>query len=280
MHVPAHAWYVLGAAGIKGALSLRAAALRRRVRKEFVALLNERHPEVEVLRLTTNELLCRLPGMDCAVLRLRNLYGEVSKARTRERRQDVMEQYATALQGMSAAARETLSLETHGERLFPMLAQRRVRKDLAAPEGMPFTPLESLDLEILYVIERESSFDYVGERQRRDLGLGTHGLYECCLENLRKRFPPERIREQLARGSHTVVFAQDAFTATRLLLLPEALDPGQMAAAMIPDRDTFAFWPADERTDWEELRGSYVAGSTHVLVSCPVRVTMRGFERM
>jgi hypothetical protein len=174
---------------------------------------------------------------------------------------------------------EPLSMESHGDRLMPRLAPPDFRAGLPKDADPPHTAVESLGLEILYVLDAEHSVRYLTEADLEQLGLTGDELHECAMGNLRKTLSGEVVRSASEARKLVAIKSLDSYDATRLLLLPEHLKPGEELAAVIPDRDTLTFvavWPDFDWPEFGELAKIPVSDKT--LLTRPVRVTHEGFE--
>lgn len=174
---------------------------------------------------------------------------------------------------------EPLSMASHGDRLMPRLAPPGLRAGLPPDADPPYTPVESLGLEILYVLDAEHSVRYLTKADLNQLGIARDELHNRAMGNLRKTLPAETVRSALEEGALISVKTMDSFDATRLLLVPEHLKPGEELAAVVPDRDTLTFarvWPDFDWAKFGEL--AKVPTSDSILLKRPVRVTHEGFE--
>jgi len=86
--------------------------------------------------------------------------------------------------------------------------------------------------------------------------------------------------EGLMRNGSPVNFkVLDTYDATRLLLVPSCLQPGEEVAAVIPDRDTLCVTRVPEDGDWSPLvELARIPSSDRLLLDRPARVTSEGFE--
>jgi hypothetical protein len=279
MHVPWWVWGLLAVVLVIAVVVFSVWLYRRAVRDRFLAFLRETHPEFQVVDATLAAIAYRLPSGGDGTIFLHNLYNRVSETKSPAEERVIFGQLLAAICEQDEAAGKPLSLDECGDRLRPMLAPPAKRQQLPAGAEMPFTLVASLGLEILYVLDDEHSLCYVTELHRGELGLTVEELHARAVDNLRNTFPAEDIRRSLAKPSFSMVRLGDSYDATRLLLIPECLAPGQTVAAVIPDRDSLAFGPVAEDCDWrmfDEL--ARTPTGPHVLLRRPVRVTAEGFE--
>ena len=279
MHLPWWGWVLVAGAFASFFVVRQLLAYRVGVRDRFVAFLREAHPELQIMGGDLVALAYRTPDGGQGTIVLRNLYSRARATKTPTEERAAFEQFATAIVERHAAAAEPLSLERCGDRLRPMLALPAKRQQLPTGAELPFTPLPSLGLEILYAVDGEHSVGYVTEHDRQDLGLAVEELHARAMDNLRAVFPAEGIREALAKPTFTMVRTEDGYDATRLLLLAECRAPGQTLAAAIPDRDTLAFGSVREDGDWRKFDDlARTPSGPYVLLDRPVKVTADGFE--
>ncbi len=174
---------------------------------------------------------------------------------------------------------EPLSMETHGDRLMPRLVPGDFRSGLPPGADPPYTAVESLGLEILYVFDAEHSVRYLTKADLDQLGITRDELHERAMGNLRKTLSRESVRSAFEGRKLISIKNLDSYDATRLLLVPEHLEPGEELGAAIPDRDTLILAEVSADSDWrmfEEL--AQVPTGDKILLRRPVKVTHEGFE--
>lgn len=279
--MPWWAWAIVVVAAIVALLVGNWWQWRRGVRRRFIAYLEAARPDMQVVRATGGSLLTRREDGTEGVMYLHRIYDGAGHADTPEEERRLFEMFVTAITEQERDMLQPLSLEAHGERLRPMLAAPEKRAQLPVGADLPHTPVESLGLEILYVLDGENSVSYLTMANVEELGLTVERLHERCLANLRATFPVRTVRDTMRQNALAMLKVADGYDATRLLLLPEYLEPGEVAMAMIPDRDTLAFGPAPENIDWRRFDPlARAPGGPHVLLRKPVRVTREGFQVM
>ncbi len=283
MHIPWWLWavvvVVLLALLVRGALRWT----RRRIRDRFVQFLQERHPEMEVVKVTDDAVLTRTERHGETVINLRTIYSNVlsSDARTPEDELPIFEAFMAAFAEHDRAAQEPLSLEACTDRLMPRLVPKGFYDRFPQGAGAPCTPVESLGLDIVYVLDAADSVRFLTRADLDELALTLEQLHDRSMENLRGTFPTSPVEEALAEPALVAVKNMDSYDATRLLLVPEYLQPGQELAALIPDRDTLVLVRVSPDFDWRKLdKLARTPASGKVLLSRPVKVTHEGFQIM
>ena len=162
---------------------------------------------------------------------------------------------------------------------MPRLVMPEFLSQLPPDSDMPHTPLASLGLEIVYVLNAPNSVMYLTGAHAKDLGLNAAGLHERALANLSANFPAQFVRDVLESDQLPVFKALDSFDAARLLLVPRHLRDGETIVALIPDRDTLFLAPLPQNNDWSGLKQlARTPGSDHLILDRPVKVTNQGFE--
>jgi len=272
--MPWWAWATVALAGLVLLLYHARAAFRRGARRDFLALLRERHPGIEVLGESEEAVRLRLDTGE-GTLYLDKLYAIVAAA-PREGRRDAMLEFMSALLSRRADAAGPLNLEAHGHRLMPRLLPEAALAQMGA--ATPHTPSGIPGLATLYVLDSEKSVMYLTAEHLKELGLSLPALHERALANLRGTFGRSAVRRTVEEGSVNVVRLGDAFDATRVLLVPGCLGQGEALAAVIPDRDTLLLAPVPGDGDWSGLRKlARSPGMPQVVLDRPLRVTRDGF---
>ncbi len=191
MTMPWWGWVLLALIPVIAVLGLAAASFRRRVRVRFVAFLQDRRPELQILSVSAWDIKGRDPNGTEWSLALDRLYQAASHARTPEDEETVFAEWAGAAGEVGDMGSQPLSLEQHGDRLRPMLALPQKRKQITRTDDLPFTPVPALGLEILYVVDAEHSVTYLTEPLMQDLGLALDALHARAMDNLRGTFPAD-----------------------------------------------------------------------------------------
>ncbi len=279
MSVPWWGWLIVVLVAAVVVLRASVRSYRRGVRERLIAFIRERHPDMEVLDADEGSLSLRSQTLGEGRLFLASLYRAIAAARCR-----TPEEEQTLFAHFLSAAREYesdlsgLSLETHGERLMPRFVPAGSLADVAA-NGMPSSPLLSVGLEIVYVLDSEHSVRFLTNDDLGSLGIDQDALHARCLENLGRRFDPDIVRHVAEEHAVTVVKAGDSYDAVRLLLVPPLLRPGEEIVAILPDRDTLALMPLPPDNDWGKLlKMARTPASDKILLNRPVRVTREGFR--
>lgn len=262
-------------------LWLARGAFRRSVRREFITVLRETHPDIEILEEREDALIVHGDGIDRGQLNLARLYSAAAglKPYTPEARRDLYRHHVGMLREHAEAASGRITLATHGDRIMPRLVPPEFLSGLPPGTDLPHTPLESLGLSVVYVIDAEHSVMYIARAHADQLGLDLTALHERALQNLARVFPESAVNGVREKQSLIVFKAGDSHDAARLLLVPQHLNDGEEIAAVIPDRDTLALAPIPKDGDWSGLRKmARMPAGEHVLLDRPLRVTSTGFR--
>lgn len=230
----------------------------RGIREELTQLLGEDHPDAKVLREEHGNLIVRMPDGSERVWEMEEIYTAVASlpgmgadpvARARV--------YRDALNALfpPAPIAGPLTLEAHGDRIRPRLVLPEALGELKADGGLLHLPLPELGLEVVYVAGVPPADRLLTEQDRTTLGLDVEALHRRALENLRRDFPGEMLRPALEQGSGSAIQAHDSFDASRLLLIPERLEPGQELVALAPHQDLLLLLPASIREDPKKAGG-------------------------
>ncbi len=253
---------------------------RRSVRRQVVELLRQRHPEVTVVKETAAFLEVRFADGGSGTLGLLNLYtGLAMGPREAEAHAEAMRAFVDGALSSTREAAQPLSLDAHGDRLLPRLADAGFANDASA-QGQPLvqkaTGVEGLVT--VYVLDTEQAVMYLGEDRLAELGLDADALHERALANLARHPITETVRGVVERREVAVVKLGDSFDAARLLLVPDALRDGEELVAVVPDRETLGLLPLPSEEGWAAVRKlARTPASPYRLLDRPLRVTRAGF---
>lgn len=275
------AWYIwvgIALAVVVLIIYLCLRSYRASVRRELIKFLAEEYPDLEITRVRGKALEVRV-GEVTGVWYLRNVFVAIANVKdTPDAQREIFREFADDfVEGMREVAEPT-NMKRVGKRILVRLVPRDWPDNLPADHKVPTRPVKGLDLRTVYVIDSPNSVRYVTDDDLNDLGLDVKGVHKLALDNLRKRFAAEPVREAV-RGALVTIKEMDSFDAARLLLVPEYLKEGEELAALIPDRDTLTLVPIPSDGDWKELRKlARVPASDHLLIDRPVKVSRVGFE--
>jgi hypothetical protein len=251
----------------------------RGVRDDLTALLEEVRPEVSVLREEMGNLVVQMEDGTERVWEMEEVYAEVAGlpgwGRDREQRAPLNHRAVASL--FAPPADGPLSLAVHGEWMKPLLVPQNALEQ--SPE-IVHTPLPKLGLAAIYVLDLPQAKRHLTEQDCTDLGINVEEIHGLALANLGKNFRSDAIAEA-GTDSGSAIQYNDSFDATRLLLVPECLQPGQELVAVIPHRDMLALLPGSMREDPEKLQqaiGVLECGEHPPLLNRAVSVTRDGFE--
>ena len=249
-------------------------AFRRAVRREFVSFLQETMPGVKVKSESEGALVVEVNGSD-GTFHLWNLYSAAAAApATPEGRRDVFSRFADGARQAEADA--TLRLETHGDRIRPRLLSASMLSGM--PAEVARAPVPGTPLHVVYVLDSESSVQYLTDAHLKDLGLDAAGVHDRALQNLKRVFPPDPVRDTILKKTVTMVKTGDTYDAARLLLVPGYLQEGEVLAAGVPDRDTLFLTAPPPDGDWSAIQKLARAAAGPQLLDRTLRVTRAGFE--
>ena len=259
---------------------------RKSYRKEMIAFLKERHPDVEVIRERERALTVRTPGGCQGELFLSNAYAQLVMTRIDDvaSRQAIYEQYFGSLIDDFRTLNAPLSLDTHGTRLLPRIVNGATRDYLnsmspAPKNAVPSLPLEGTPLHVVFVLDSPASVRYVTQSDLQELEIDVTELRKLTYENLAKIFPPNLVRKVINDSAMINLKLMDAHDASRLLLVSEHLKPGESLVALIPDRDTLVLAPAPQNDDWSAYRKlAKTPASDKLIFDGVLRVTSAGIE--
>lgn len=259
---------------------------RKCYRKEMLAFLKERHPDIEVIREQERALTVRTPDGSEGELLLGNVYAQLVTTKVDDvaSRQPIYEQFFGGMIDDFRAFNQPLSLDTAGTRLLPRIVNDATRNYLNslgsdAKNVVPSLPLEGTPLHVVFVLDAPTSVRYVNQNDLQDLGIDVTELRRLTYENLSKIFPTNMVRKVIDDNAMINFKAMDAHDASRLLLVSQHLNPGESVVALIPDRDTLVLGPAPQNDDWSAYRKlAKTPASDKLIFDGVLRVTSSGLE--
>lgn len=265
-----------------GLIWLARKLFRDRVRSQFIEFLQEERPDMVVVGQGADFLAIRRGDGEIGQMYLHKLFAGVLDLDpdTPEGRREVFDHFLRSITELEDAAAGELSLEEHGDRIMPRLVPPAFLKGLPPDSNVPFTPLDSIGLNVVYVLNAPNSVMYITGAHAQELGLDAAGLHERALANLNGTFPADDVvRSVLEENSMPMLKLLDSFDAARLLLIPRHVPEGKTLVALIPDRDTLCLTTLPSDGDWSGLRKlARTPGSDNLVLDRPVKVTNRGFE--
>jgi hypothetical protein len=251
-------------------------------REEFVRYLKEHQPDVQIHGVEGDVI-----RLKCGDLEMQfdvfNMSNEIIKAgvKTYEERLPVYGYFANTLTEANQLGDEQLSLEKHREMIFPRIQHRDFMANMPPEARCYFKPLDDTPLIIAYVLDFPHSMQYIMQHQMDELQLDGDQLHSIAMENLGQRTDRSMVEGAL-KDSLVRVFANDSYDATRALMIPGYLEPGQAVAIVIPDRDTLAVMPKPNNSDgWNALDKLALSPlSDRLIYNKPLLVTHEGFIDM
>lgn len=270
--------WILGALALLGLLLFRArAAWRRFVRQQARAALAAR-ADVRVLREGADFFELGI-GEATGTLYLGNLFAGLAQGPRDEAAQKAaIREFVENALSTPGEGLGVLDLARDGDRLMPRLFPAESLRSSQDAGPLPHRDSGLPGLVVAYVLDGDKSVMYLTAKHLEELKLDVAALHERAMANLRRTFPGAVVRHAVEKATLQMIKAGDSFDATRLLLVPEHLEPGETLVALIPDRETLAFTPATDK-DLDGLRKlAKTPASPYTLLDRPVRVSRGGFE--
>lgn len=250
------------------------------MRRELRAVIQEAHPEIEVTAESESHLALKLAGGETGTLFLANVYSGLAQALNDPAvRREAMRAFVESALSQQAEAGQPLSMAAHGSRLMPRLQPEDFLASGDAKDPLVRAPSGIPGLVTVFVLDGESSVMYLTESRLGELEIDAGGLREHAFRNLLRVTPEQPIRSAVEGGALVMLKAGDSFDATRLLLVPQMLRPGEELAAFIPDRETLGLLAVPVDGDWKGIRKlARTPASPYALLDRPLRVRSDGFE--
>ena len=277
-------WLWLAAAGLIFLAMLAAwvvyahRTFRTEVRRRFLLHLDDHYPEIEILEEEPTHLRLQGTKGEPATLFLRRLYGGAADLDLHDEAgyRQLFDRWAgVVLEGTTVGFQNP---ETDRERLMPRLVTPSFLRGLSdGREDLPHRVLDGLGLYVVFVLDGQHSVSFVNEGTLVSLGLDAEGAWELALDNLRQRSGELSLTE-VVEGETQVLKSEDTYAAARLLLITEQLAPGQLLAAVIPDRDTLVLAPMPIDGDWTLLKKIAKVPAGEALLEYPIKVSREGFQ--
>ena len=276
-------WVVLAVAGLTSVGFFVRWGARRwdaGVRNDFVNYLRANAPDVEVLEVRTYQISVRSKDGSDGVIFLPNLFAAVASidARDRAGREAIFSRFVGMAHQWGAATNLT---EADRDRVRPRLVNEaflaRLRNEVK-DVTIPALSSGVAGLFVVFVLDSPESVAYVNDRHLEDLKLSEADALALAKANLSRAFNRDVVRTVLSDRTISVVKTGDTFDAARLLLVADALEPGESIAALIPDRDTLALTVVPDDGDWTQLRKLARAAEGDPLWTSPLVVTKEGFK--
>jgi hypothetical protein len=242
-------WIALAAAAAVvgvGWVRRRRRLAREACRRRLAELLARRRPEIALLAAGGRTVRLEGAGDAVAAVDLGRLGGAL-----RQRDAAAGERLMLALADAAAVGPRPLAgvfeLKEHGARTLPRLAGEGQPLLLREPPPVLFT-LAELGLAVLYLVDGER---FVSAEHLRQAGIDERDLHGVALAVLRQRSDEAEPRRALRGGEAVRLESADGCGGSRILLLPEALEPGERLWATAPSPAVLlvaAERPALERT--------------------------------
>ena len=281
-------WIAVGVMLVLGGLVVAWLNLRGRggpglsdeeIQREVVAHLKLALPTLKVVEEKPRELKLAGPDDQEATMFLDNLIVAVNASRGRaEDRERIYEEFSRPLR-VFAGVETRPSVTAQTEKILPRLVHREYLESMGEAAVLN-RRLGETPLHVAYVVDEEASVRFITDKDLEELGMSAEQLDELAMKNFRPKLPEGAYRDIMERvGKATILSEGDSFDATRLLLVMERLEPGEVIAAAVPDRDTLVIVPRPEEGTWEKLETvAATPRSSRVILGRPLRVTSLGIE--
>ena len=278
-------WALLAVAGLTSVGLLVRWGARRwdaSVRGDFVDYLRTNAPDVDVLEVREREISVRTKDGSDGVIFLPNLFAAVANidARDRAGREAIFSRFVGMAHQWGSATNLT---ESDRDRVRPRLVNAaflaRLRSEVK-DVTIPAAPSGVAGLFVVFVLDSPESVAYVNDRHLEDLKLSEADALTLAKANLSRAFNRETVRRVLSDRSLSIVKTGDTFDAARLLLVPDALEPGESIVALIPDRETLALTVVPGDGNWAQLRKLARAAEGDPLWTEPLIVTSEGVQSL
>ena len=258
-------------------VSLIGSSARAIIRKEYLAFIREKHPEVKVIAEKKNSVVLKFGAEDEIEGFFDNIYTACSGVNTLEARQAVYEHFLTGLKDGPKKG-EKITLATHGSKIMPRIVPSSILDEVHKLGGIPNRPFADTGLIIAYVFDYPDSVVYITNKHLVELEIDENSLYELAMTNLKKTFSADIIKGVLEKQNVSMLKTMDSYDAARVLLLPANLPENAQVAALIPDRDTLAIAPVPADGNWSKLKKLARAASGKPLFGKPLLVSRKGFK--
>lgn len=232
----------------------------RQVAEEFIEVLLEIHPEIEITGYNEGVVEFETPdSKDCAIM-LHKLHAALEFERHPK------------LKGRKKVYRGFIQdvfdpTFSHDEEKIGTQDQARILPRLVHAEFLSFAAERSLDIQfphrpfydtglmLVYVLDSEKSVAYIADVHAADLELDEAGLYDKALENARTTYERDSLRDRYVDNDNfNMELCEDGHNSVCLILLPECLEPGEEIAVLMPDKDVFVAAPVPPDNNWNPLR--------------------------
>lgn len=254
---------------------------RRRFCEEFTGFLNQHWPELHIVGRRGMMLETRGPKDDeRGQIDMRPVYRLMlaTNAHTLEQRTPIYRDALAAYREGSQMSGTPFRPED-ADKLMPRLVTADFFVTGRSMDDVPHVALGNTGLFAVCVLNGLNSVLYLTRPQLMELGLSEPELFIRALANLGKTFPAaDAVRGVIVKPNLMVIKGLDTFDAARLLLLPDALEPGETLVAAVPDRDTLVFTKAPDDGNYASYRRLLTPGSDRLLLNRILKVTADGVE--
>lgn len=262
-------------------------AFCRGIREDLSARIHERHPEVKVLGEQMGNLLVRMPDGSEKIWEMADVYTRVMQQHGMQSDASARDSaYHDAVEALFAPDPSApLTWATHGNRIKPQVVPTSAVQGEAAGL-LVHEPVPGLGLEQIYLLDLGMTRRALTETDLEALGTDRETLRRTALANLGKTMPPDLVSSVQSSDSGSACQMSDGFDASRILLVPEMLRPGEAVLAMVPHRDMLLLLPPSLQDEPEKLAEGLTALNNGHSAQCShphlldraVRVTRGGFE--
>ena len=241
-----------------------------RLRAALMEVITKTQPGVRIID-KGDQLSFFLKDEPMGELQLVNFYREAIAAGSAGEK-DIINTYANIV--IESVSPTPLTLEKDQDRILPRLVPGSFFNE-SKQHGIQslHEPFFKTGLLVAFVVDSKTSVRYLTEDSLKELGATKEKIREIALQNLRKLVTKDSVQKMLEKNAMAVFKAGDGHDATRLLLIPECLDPGQVVAVAIPDSDTLVLINTTDLFDWNGFRKVAHMVSSRPLFDKPLRVT-------
>jgi hypothetical protein len=261
------------------------------VAAEFVEYLRQNWPQLQVKECDAERVQLTMADGTDAKLSLHKLHATMSTARSYNPnvRRVLYEKFA---QQMLSPEKQIPDLETldaaqMAEKIFPRVVRSDMFDSWSEEAGeklsTPQRPLPGTDFIIAYVLDFDDRVAYVMGHQSDTLGMDEATLFQNGLNNARKLFSRDELRQAMVEFNPKKVAhfmeCRDGHASARLLLLPEYLEESEEIAAVVLENSAFLLAQIPPNNNWNPLREvARQGGSPHL--HQPFYVTRDGIKSM
>ncbi len=254
---------------------------RGRIRDEFVEYVRIHQPQFTVEEIHPEHLLIDRPGLGSHQVFLENLFALIESMEpeaSADDRQNVYGKFSRALD--SGELLQSMGHDSRRDHIKPRLLHREHVASMEQQTGLtiPNIPIERTPLCIGFVIDLPDSVAFVNTNLQHELGLELQDLHDLAIEHLDDGAFGQALGE-MQPSSLMNVSTGDSFDASRALLIPKYLKPGESVVILVPDRDCLVILRSDAPNRFEMMAQlASIPAGIRPLYAVPIEVTCDGFR--